>query len=293
MFSPCTTDTGRRRPATGYVTTPAAVRWYWRQYLGGATLPEPAYVVAPAHADSHAGLPPALVVTAGLDPLHSEGVDYARRLKHAGVPVVLRDNPGLFHGFLIMSFDAAAAARELVRADTRRLPAVNRPDIPGVGDFAGAVYHTGVWPHDDPDLRGKRVGVIGTGSSGIQAVPIIAEQASTLIRFQRSANYSVPMPNRPWSADDWQRLHEEYPERRRVSAYARSGTPHGTHHKNAVDTDPQERLRALWRRWAERGVLFAKTFPDQLTDLAANDIARNSPRTGSARSSPIPRSPRT
>jgi cation diffusion facilitator CzcD-associated flavoprotein CzcO len=164
-------------------------------------------------------------------------------------------------------------ARYLLCA-TGCLSAVNRPDIPGVGDFAGAVYHTGAWPHDGPDLRGKRVGVIGTGSSGIQVVPIIAEQASTLIVFQRSANYSVPMPNGPWSADDWQRLREEYPERRRVSAYARSGTPHGTYHKNAVDTDPQERLRALWRRWEEGGVLFAKTFPDQLTDLAANDIAR-------------------
>jgi acetyl esterase/lipase len=122
MIDPSTDTASCRRLATGYVTTRAALRWYWRQYLGGATVPEPAYVVAPAHAASHAGLPPALVVTAGLDPLHSEGVDYARRLKYAGVPVVLRDYPGLFHGFLtIMSFDAAAAARELLWADMRRL----------------------------------------------------------------------------------------------------------------------------------------------------------------------------
>src|SRR6202008_173576 len=101
--------------ATGSVTTRAALRWYWRQYLGGATLPEPTYIVAPAHAASHAGLPPALVGTAGLDPLHSEGVDYARRLKHAGGPVVLRDYPGLFPGFLtIRAFGAAPAAREFL-----------------------------------------------------------------------------------------------------------------------------------------------------------------------------------
>jgi cation diffusion facilitator CzcD-associated flavoprotein CzcO len=154
------------------------------------------------------------------------------------------------------------------------LSAVNRPDIRGVDDFAGDVYFTAAWPREDPDLRGKRVGLIGTGSSGIQAVPIIAGQAAQLVVFQRSANYSIPMPNRPWSPEEQQRIREDYPERRRISAYASAGTPHGTYHKNAVDTEPQERVEALWRRWREGGVLFAKTFPDQNADLAANDIAR-------------------
>jgi acetyl esterase len=68
------------------------------------------------------GLAPAVVVTAGLDPLHSEGCDYARRLRNAGVPVVHRDFPGLFHGFMtIQSFPAAASAQHLVCADLRRL----------------------------------------------------------------------------------------------------------------------------------------------------------------------------
>jgi cation diffusion facilitator CzcD-associated flavoprotein CzcO len=154
------------------------------------------------------------------------------------------------------------------------LSAVNRPDIRGIDDFGGDVYFTAAWPRDDPDLRGKNVGVIGTGSSGIQVIPIIASQARELVVFQRSANYSIPMPNRPWSASEQRQIREQYPERRRVSAYAAAGTPHGTYHKNAVDTDPQERLTALWRRWREGGVLFAKTFPDQNADLAANDIAR-------------------
>jgi cation diffusion facilitator CzcD-associated flavoprotein CzcO len=154
------------------------------------------------------------------------------------------------------------------------LSALNRPDISGVDDFAGDVYFTAAWPRDDPDLHGKRVGVIGTGSSGIQAVPIIAEQAETLVVFQRSANYSIPMPNRPWTAKEQRQIRVEYPERRRASAYAAAGTPHGTYHKKAVDTEPEERDRALWQRWREGGVLFAKTFPDQSTNLAANDIAR-------------------
>jgi acetyl esterase/lipase len=111
-----------RTRATGYVNTRAAMQWYWSQYLGGGTLPEPQWLVAPARADSHAGLPAALVVTAELDPLHSEGVADARQLRAAGVPVTHRDFPGLFHGFLtMMTFAPSAAARELIWADLREL----------------------------------------------------------------------------------------------------------------------------------------------------------------------------
>jgi acetyl esterase len=110
------------RYATGYVNTRAAMQWYWHQYLGAQTVFDPPYLVAPARADSHAGLTPAFIVTAGLDPLHSEGCDYAHRLRHAGVPVVHRDFPGLFHGFMtIQAFAPAASAQRLVCADLREL----------------------------------------------------------------------------------------------------------------------------------------------------------------------------
>ncbi|OBA62658.1 cyclohexanone monooxygenase [Mycobacterium sp. 1100029.7] len=154
------------------------------------------------------------------------------------------------------------------------LSAVNRPNVPGVEDFSGEVYFTAAWPREDPELRGKRVGLIGTGSSGIQVAPILAAQAEELVVFQRSANYTIPMPNRPWSPAEQRQIQEQYPERRRVSAYASAGTPHGTYPKKAVDTEPSERTEALWKRWREGGVLFAKTFPDQTSDLAANDVAR-------------------
>ena len=117
----CDTPSQRRR-ASGYFTTRAALQWYWRQYLGGAVPPEPGYLVAPARADSLAELPAAIVVTASLDPLHDEGVAYARRLRSAGVPVVHRDFRGLFHGFLtMMSFPPAEQGRELLWSDMRRL----------------------------------------------------------------------------------------------------------------------------------------------------------------------------
>lgn len=108
--------------ATGYVNTRAAMQWYWEQYLSGSALPSPVHLVAPGRASSHEGLPPAVVVTAGLDVLHSEGVAYAEQLRAAKVPVVHRDYPGLFHGFVTtMSFAAGASARELLWADMRDL----------------------------------------------------------------------------------------------------------------------------------------------------------------------------
>lgn len=117
----CDTDSYRRY-GTGYFNTRAAMQWYWRQYLGGAEGFAPPYLVAPARADSHAGLPPAVIITAGRDPLHSEGCDYARRLSDAGVPVMHRDFAKLFHGFMtIQSFGPAERARDLVCGDLREL----------------------------------------------------------------------------------------------------------------------------------------------------------------------------
>ncbi len=110
-----------RKYSTGYVNTRDAMQFYWRQYLDD-TLPSPEYLVAPARAESHEGLPPAVVVTAGFDVLQSEGITYSQRLRNTNVPVVHRDYPGVFHGFLtIMGFATGAAARELLWADMLRL----------------------------------------------------------------------------------------------------------------------------------------------------------------------------
>jgi acetyl esterase len=114
-----------RAYASGYVNTRAAMQWYWQQYVSDG-LPSPAYLVAPGRAESHEGLPPAVVVTAGLDVLNSEGAAYAAQLRAAKVPVVHREYPGLVHGFVtILPFAAGAAARELLWADVRRLVGVS------------------------------------------------------------------------------------------------------------------------------------------------------------------------
>jgi acetyl esterase len=110
-----------RKYSTGYVNTRDAMQYYWREYLDDK-MPSPEYLVAPARAESHEGLPPAVMVTAGFDVLQSEGGAYARRLRAANVPVVHRDYPGLFHGFVtMMQFGAGGAARELLWSDMRRL----------------------------------------------------------------------------------------------------------------------------------------------------------------------------
>ena len=116
-----------------------------------------------------------------------------------------------------------AFAAQFLLCATGCLSAVNRPNIPGAEDFSRrGVFHA-AWPREDPDLRGKRVGLIGTGSSGIQVAPIIAAHADHLVVFQRSANYTIPMPNRPWSVEEQREIQEQYPERRRTSRVCGGG----------------------------------------------------------------------
>ena len=154
------------------------------------------------------------------------------------------------------------------------LSATNTPDIPGRDTFTGEIYHTGEWPHEPVDLAGKRVGVIGTGSSGIQAVPVIAGQAEHLYVFQRTPNYSIPAGNRPLSADAVAAVKANYAERRRLSRRSGGGTPNSPHPKGALEVDAAERTRVYDEWWQRGGYLFAKAFPDQTVSREANDTAR-------------------
>jgi cyclohexanone monooxygenase len=115
------------------------------------------------------------------------------------------------------------AAKFLVLA-TGCLSNARKPDIKGLDRFKGQVYHTGHWPHEPVDFTGLRVGVIGTGSSGIQSVPVIAEQASRLTVFQRTANFSIPARNAKLTDEERAWFRANYPEIRRVEReVARNG----------------------------------------------------------------------
>lgn len=157
---------------------------------------------------------------------------------------------------------------------TGPLSAAMTPPFPGLEGFGGEVYHTASWPHEPVDFTGKRVAVIGTGSSGIQSIPIIAEAASKLYVFQRTPNYSVPAGNRPLTDADRAEVKANYAQRRRASWRSSGGSPHVAHPKLTMEATPEERRAAFEKRWDLGGVLFSKTFADQMIDQAANDEAR-------------------
>lgn len=157
---------------------------------------------------------------------------------------------------------------------TGPLSATNLPDIPGRDTFAGEWYHTGAWPHGGVDFKGKRVGVIGTGSSGIQSIPEIAPDSEQLYVFQRSANYTIPAGNRPLSDELKKEIKANYAERRRQARASGGGSPFTPYPKGALEVDEAERRRVYDEWWQRGGVLFSKAFPDQLSNLAANDTAR-------------------
>lgn len=165
------------------------------------------------------------------------------------------------------------SARFCVMA-TGPLSAALTPDFPGLGSFMGETYHTAHWPHHPVDFTGKRVAVIGTGSSGIQSIPVIAERAAHLYVFQRTPNYSVPAGNKPLTAEELADIKAGYAQRRALSWRSAGGSPHITAAKPTMQFTAEERRAAFEKRWQLGGVLFSKTFPDQMTDLEANEEAR-------------------
>ncbi|ANH37089.1 Phenylacetone monooxygenase [Nocardioides dokdonensis FR1436] len=164
-------------------------------------------------------------------------------------------------------------ARFLLLA-TGSLSAPKVPDIAGFEDFAGEVYMTSSWPQTDPDVSGKRVGVIGTGSSGIQVIPVLAAQAEHLTVFQRSPNFSVPAFNRELDDEEWEQALAAYPERRRTSWAGGAGSPHTSHPGDPLTMTDEERREVLEEFWQRGGVLFGKTFANQTIDPRINEFAR-------------------
>lgn len=158
---------------------------------------------------------------------------------------------------------------------TGALSTTNLPNIPGRDSFGGETLHTGDWPRTGVDFAGKRVGVIGTGSSGIQSIPLIAEEAATLHVFQRTPNFSVPASNRPLDEETRREQKATYAERRRKSWASGGGSPFVSNPKSALEVPTEEREAEFEQYWELGGVLFAKTFADQMSDIEANDLARD------------------
>ena len=154
------------------------------------------------------------------------------------------------------------------------LSAARVPDLPGLESFSGTTYHTGQWPHEGVDFTGKRVGVIGTGSSGIQCIPMIAQQASHLNVFQRTPNFSIPAGNAPMD-DGYERTWKDnYPAlRRKAREDTASGTIYEKSTRKGHESSPEERLQEYERRWQRGGGNFMHAFNDLLLDKRSNDTA--------------------
>jgi cyclohexanone monooxygenase len=147
------------------------------------------------------------------------------------------------------------------------------PQFPGLETFQGARYHTGHWPHEGVDFTGQRVGVIGTGSSAIQSIPIIAEQAAHLVVFQRTPNFSVPARNAPLEAEYEQRVKAGYADFRRRARESRVGFVVERSEASALAVSPEERQHEYEKRWRRGGLGFTATYVDLLTNQQANDTA--------------------
>jgi len=151
------------------------------------------------------------------------------------------------------------------------LSAPNRPNFRGMKNFRGPIYHTGEWPHEGVDFTGLRVGVIGTGSSAIQSIPIIAQQAAHLTVFQRTATWSVPARNESLTSEYLQAAKADYPALRAKARGRPTGFYFPFNMKPALEAAPEERERQYEEAWARGGLPFLGSYGDLLFEKAAND----------------------
>ena len=151
------------------------------------------------------------------------------------------------------------------------LSAANRPAFKGIEEFRGPVHHTGQWPHEGVDFTGLRAGVIGTGSSAIQSIPIIAQQASSLTVFQRTATYSVPAWNQKLTPEYRKTIKADYPALRAKARGRPTGFYFPFNMQPALQATPEERERQYEEAWERGGLPFLGAFGDLLFEKAAND----------------------
>ena len=163
-------------------------------------------------------------------------------------------------------------ARYCVMA-TGCLSCANVPEIDGRDGFDGDWYHTGDWPHEGVDFTGRTVAVVGTGSSAIQSIPVIAEQARHLYVFQRTPNYAVPARNRQLSDEERDDIKARYPELRALEKSTRNGTRYEVSDVKALDVSANEREATYREMWEYGGLRYMTAFGDLLLNGAANDTA--------------------
>ena len=149
------------------------------------------------------------------------------------------------------------------------------PDIAGLADYQGKWLHTGNWPQDFVELSGKRVAVIGTGSSGIQTCTAIAPLVAELYVLQRTPNYSMPAQNRPLTLDEISSVLANYRERRTICEWSDAGTPLPDPTESALSVSDEERQRRYEQGWQMGGISsLSFAFNDMFRSEDANGYAQ-------------------
>jgi cation diffusion facilitator CzcD-associated flavoprotein CzcO len=164
-------------------------------------------------------------------------------------------------------------AARFVVAGAGNVSVPKEPEFTGLDTFTGPVYATHRWPHTEPDLAGLRVGVIGTGASGIQAIPKIAERCGHLTVFQRTPNFATPLRNRPSDPAEVAETKAHYPEVRERSRASFMGVPYPPPEPSALAVAPEQRRRIYDESWQTGGFRMLMSYADLLVSPAANETA--------------------
>lgn len=152
------------------------------------------------------------------------------------------------------------------------LSTTNTPNFKGLEKFQGEWYHTGRWPHKKVSFKGKKVGVIGTGSSGIQSIPVIAEEADQLLVFQRTPQYSLPARNHSYDKVFIQQVKENFREMREKMRHSMTGLANQPRNKSALSDSPEVREKTFEKAWEEGGLNLSYTYGDFTVNEKANEM---------------------
>lgn len=208
-----------------------------------------------------------------------------RYIHHVADRFDLRKDVQLNTRMMGAAYDEAAARWTITAEDGRQwsaqflvmcvgqLSTTKSPAYPGQSSFRGEIIHSGVWPKHKVDFAGKRVAIIGTGSSGMQMTPVIAEQARHLVVFQRTANYSIPAAHAPVTEEEDRQVKANYKARREQAWNSPTGLGFMPNRQSALEATPEEREKVYEAAWHRLGFGFALAYHDLLLSKPANDTA--------------------
>ncbi len=151
----------------------------------------------------------------------------------------------------------------------------NLPNIKGLDNFEGEWYHTGHWPHEKVDFSGKRIGIIGTGSSGIQSIPVIAKEAAHLTVFQRTPQFSVPAQNHPYDSEYLRKTKENFHDLKRQMRESMAGVSMYYRDRSVLDDASEERRKVLEDAWEKGGWAILFAYNDLVTNEESNELVAN------------------